>query len=460
MTTVAYFISLLGKDNVLEDPEALAIYGTDWTRRYPPNASLVLRPKTAQEVSKILAYCNEHKLSVVPSGGRTGLAGGAVALDGEIVVSVERMNQILEVNIQEMWICAQAGVPLAALQDAAKKAGLFYPMDLGSKGSCQLGGNLATNAGGLKFIRYGGMRNHVLGIEMVLADGRILDMNASLQKDNCGYDLKQLFIGSEGTLGIITQGKIRLMKKPQPYFVTLIAVDTFSHLLSVLALCRKSTHTLTAFEFFTDAAYQHVKTCFPHLGGVFSDPHPFYGLIEVEVASHTQGEHPLFRLIEEAFSCGILADAVFAENAEQFSRFWSMRENITESLARTGRVHKNDLTLPLGSLEAFMKSVSALPKGGIEVIYFGHLGDGNIHINYIGPANGDVEAFRRDVRVLEKKVFECIAHYRGSISAEHGIGCIKREDLHYSRSELEIEIMRKIKAVLDPTGILNPGKIF
>ena len=457
----AHFVSLLGEAHVLQDAASLALYGTDWTRRYTSRASLVVRPKTTADVAAILVYCEQHSLAVVPSGGRTGLAGGAVALSGEIVVSLERMNQILAVNTQEMWICAQAGVPLATLQQAAKEAGFFYPMDLGSKGSCQLGGNLGTNAGGLKFIRYGGMRNHVLGMEVVVANGRILELNAGgLQKDNTGYDLKQLFIGSEGTLGIMTQAKIRLMKKPQPYYVALVAVESFPNLLSLMELCRQSVHTLTAFEFFAHAAYGRVQACFPHLGGIFSASYPFYGLIEIEANTVKPGEHPLLSLITEAFSRGWLVDAIFAETTEQFARFWAVRENITESLARSGHVHKNDLTLPLGALGAFMDKVTALTCDTIELLFFGHLGDGNIHINYVGPFALDVTQFQQQVRLIEEQVFSLIQHYRGSISAEHGIGCLKREDLHYSRSAFEVEIMRSIKAVLDPKGILNPGKIF
>lgn len=455
----AYFLSLLGEANVLIDAVSLATYGTDWTRRYTPQASIILRPKTTLEVAKILAYCQQHMLSVVPSGGRTGLAGGAVALNGEIVLSLERMNQILEVNTQEMWILAEAGVTLAALQAAAKQAEVLYPLDLASKGTCQLGGNIATNAGGLKFIRYGGMRHHVLGLEVVLADGRILDLNTSLEKDNTGYDLKQMFIGSEGTLGIITQGRIRLVKKPAPYFVCLVAVESFPDLLSVMEMCRSSVHTLTACEFFTEAAYRHVQACFSDLKGIFSSSHAFYGLIEVESLDE-KSEHPLFPLIEAAYGQGVLSDAVFAETSEQFRRFWSVRENITESLSRRGQIHKNDLTLPLGSLGAFMEQVSQFACDDIELVFFGHLGDGNIHINYVGSVEMDRGHFQQKVRIIEKKVFALIQSYRGSISAEHGIGCIKREDLHHSRASMEIDLMRNMKKVFDPMGILNPGKIF
>ncbi len=455
----AYFLSLLGEAGVLTDAASLAAYGTDWTRRYTPQASLILRPKTAEEVAKILSYCQEYHLFVVPSGGRTGLAGGAVALNGEIVLSLERMNRILEVNTQEMWVLAEAGVTLAALQTAAKEAGVLYPLDLASKGTCQLGGNIASNAGGLKFIRYGGIRHHVLGLEVVLADGRILDMNSSLEKDNTGYDLKQMFIGSEGTLGIITQGRIRLVKKPAPYFVCLIATENFSDLLSVMEMCRSSVHILTACEFFTEVAYQHVQACFSDLREIFSASHAFYGLIEVE-SLETGAGHPLLSLIEDAYGLGILSNAVFAETSEQFRRFWSVRENITESLSRRGQIHKNDLTLPLGSLGVFMEQVSQVVCDGIELIFFGHLGDGNIHINYLGSIEMDRGLFQQKVRIIEEKVFGLIRSYRGSISAEHGIGCIKREDLHYSRSSLEIDLMRNMKLAFDSVGILNPGKIF
>lgn len=455
------FRSVLRPEDVVTDDKICESYGHDWTH-LKGKAALVLFPRTTAEVSNLLKICNAEKISVIPSGGRTGLAGAAVATAHEVVISLDRMNKILGIDNIGMSVTAEAGVVIQTLQEKVREAGFFYPIDLASKGSCQLGGNIATNAGGLKLIRYGGTREHVLGLEVVLANGDICDLNFNLKKDNSGYDLKNLFIASEGTLGIITKATMRIMPKPKELKLVVMTMNSFSSILEVLRLANRSGLQLTAFEFFTRQALDIVLKHHKEIRDPFQNTYPYYVLIEYEQVSSLSDEQ-MQELLEEAMEKTWVQDALIATNSTEFKQFWGMRENISESVSVEAMVRKNDVTIPIAQLAEFDQEVEKIihsaPKD-IRMVLFGHIGDGNIHINYLGPKSGDRERFLSEVHQLEEKVFVVIKRLRGSISAEHGIGLIKKEDLKQTRTQAQITLMRQIKNVFDPNEILNPGKIF
>lgn len=453
--------NIVGDCNVVTEPKELQVLGCDWTKIFTVDPLAAVFPGSTEEVSAVMKLCHENRVSVVPSGGRTGLAGGAVAGNKEVVISLKRMTKIEPVDRLGLTVQCEAGVTTQAVQEAASAAGLFFALDLAAKGSSHIGGNIATNAGGLKLIRYGGMREQVLGLEVVLPDGSILDMNSRLRKNNTGYDLKQLFIGCEGTLGIVTRATLRLMAKPRHVQLSCIAVRDFSDITKILTISNMQGATITAFEFFTDVAHGIVLQHAQGARTPFQQRAPFYVILEVEDAAG--GVSVMEPLLEKLYEEGVCLDAVIAQNSAQFKELWSLRENITESLSAHGHVRKNDISLPIDMLDAFirelMDEVAKAPKD-IEVVLFGHIGDGNLHINYVGPRSGDKNKFQDAARKVEERIFALLPKYRGSVSAEHGIGLLKKKDLGLSRSEAEINLMRGIKHLLDPAGIMNPGKIF
>ena len=452
---------IVGDRNVVTEPKELQVLGCDWTKIFTVDPLAAVFPGSTEEVSAVMKLCHENRVSVVPSGGRTGLAGGAVAGNKEVVISLKRMTKIEPVDRVGLTVQCEAGVTTQAVQEAASAAGLFFALDLAAKGSSHIGGNIATNAGGLKLIRYGGMREQVLGLEVVLPDGSILDMNSRLRKNNTGYDLKQLFIGCEGTLGIVTRATLRLMAKPRHVQLSCIAVRDFSDITKILTISNMLGATITAFEFFTDVAHGIVLQHAQGARTPFQQRAPFYVILEVEDAAG--GASVMEPLLEKLYEEGVCLDAVIAQNSAQFKDLWSLRENITESLSAHGHVRKNDISLPIDMLDAFIRElvdeVAKAPKD-IEVVLFGHIGDGNLHINYVGPRSGDKNKFQDAARKVEERIFALLPKYRGSVSAEHGIGLLKKKDLSLSRSEAEINLMRGIKNLLDPAGIMNPGKIF
>jgi FAD/FMN-containing dehydrogenase len=453
--------ALVGDAAVLTSDHDLKSWGSDWTKVFEPKPLCVVLPGNTKKVSEILAYCNTHELAVTPSGGRTGLCAGAVASEGEVVINLSRMNKIIEIDQTGLTITAEAGVTTETLQMAAKDVGLYFPLDLASKGSCQIGGNIATNAGGVKLIRYGGTREQVLGLEVVLADGRVLDMNVGLRKNNSGYDLKQLFIGSEGTLGIVTKAVLRLTSKPRNLQLAILAVESFSSILKILRQCSLASVSITAFEFFTDVAHKIVLKHLPGAKTPFKEIHPFYVLLEIE----QPGSVPEMEgLLEKLFNEELIKDATIANNSQQFKDFWGLRENITESLAAHGQVRKNDIALAIDKLDGFVSQLETLMASvhepDVTLVLFGHIGDGNLHINYVAPKGLPSAQFHSRARKIEERVFELLTEFKGSISAEHGIGLTKKKDLHFTRTLDEIKWMRETKRSWDPKGILNPGKIF
>jgi len=457
---IKYFTDLLGAENIITDDQKLA-WARDYTKAYTINPRFVVFPQTTIQVSEIVKYCNTHKIAIVPSGGRTGLSGGAVATEGEIVVSTRRMTKVFEINSIEKTIHVQAGVVTKDLQKKALENNLYFPVDFASSGSSHIGGNIATNAGGIKVIRYGLTRAWVLGLQAVLADGTILDMNNACLKNNTGYDLKELFIGSEGTLGIITEALIKLTTPPNDLVVSLLAAPSLEKVLELFSLSQSMKLPLTAYEFFTQFGLLRVQE-HTELQNPFEKLYPFYALVETEKTGDDH-DKKLEAFIEKALEEGLVVDGVQAQNSQQAKDFWGLRENISESISAIEVAHKNDISLPLSKLAIFCSELETLIKTqypGFEVVLFGHIGDGNLHVNYIKPKDMDKTEFYKFAHHADEAMFSLVKKYGGSVSAEHGIGLVKKDFLHYTRSPEEIRTMKLIKKALDPNSIMNPGKIF
>ncbi len=438
------------------EPDDLVNYGRDWTRVFAPSPSLIVFPRTTDEVSRLLALANAHRVAVVPSGGRTGLAAGAVAMHGEVVLSLTRMRRLDPVDLSGATVRVQAGAVTELVHQHAAEHGLTWPVDFASKGSSQVGGNIATNAGGVKVIRYGLTRQWVLGLEVVLADGHVLELGGALEKNNTGVDLRQLFIGSEGILGVITEATLKLTRLPGKLDVLLFAVPDLAGVLRLFREVRRAALVPMAYEFFTDVCLRRVLQ-HRALRAPFAQPASHYVLLEVE-----RGDN-LDDWIASLFERELVSDGVMAQSPQEAADLWALREGISESLSATGMPHKNDISLPVAALEAFADQLDAVFQArypGWEIAVFGHVGDGNLHINVMKPDGLDKAAFLGHAKEADRALFALVAAHGGSISAEHGIGLLKKAALPYTRTAREIAIMRAIKAALDPNGILNPGKIF
>jgi FAD/FMN-containing dehydrogenase len=448
----------LGEGAVSDASEDLAIYGRDRTRVHPPAPLAVAFPRTTEEVARVVRLAASEDVAVVPSGGRTGLAGGAVAARGELVLSLERMRAVGEVDRRGQTVRAQAGAVTAAVHAHCEPHGLTWPIDFASKGSSQVGGNVATNAGGVRVIRYGPTRQWVLGLEVVLASGEVLDLGGALEKNNTGTDLRQLFIGSEGTLGIITAATLKLARLPGKLDVFLFAVPDLAGVLALFEEARQGPFVVSAFEFFTDRCFSRLQR---HRGLAMplARRASHYVLLEVEASDARALEGWLEGLVAR----DRVLDGTLAANGAQARALWELREGISESLSATGFPHKNDVALPIAALDAFCAELDAMFAErwpGFEICLFGHIGDGNLHVNVMKPDTMDKDEFLARTHESDAAMFELVRRHRGSISAEHGIGLLKKPFLSYARSEAEIAMMRAIKRALDPQGILNPGKIF
>ena len=451
-------------DFLTTDPHELQEYGKDWTKKFPPDPLAVCFPRNTDEVSRVLKLCAEFDVAVVPSGGRTGLAGGAVAAKKELVLSLQRMNRIEDVDPVARTLRVQAGAVTEAVHQHCKPHGLTWPVDFASKGSSHVGGNIATNAGGVNVIRYGLTRQWVLGLEVVLTTGEILELNGALEKNNTGIDLRQFFIGSEGTLGIITGATLKLAPIPLEEDVFLFAVPTLDGVLELFRLARANTPespaiTLQAFEFFTERCLARVKRNLS-VRPPFTAPSPFYVLIEIERPGDPARAE---RWLDALLAAGIVSDGTQAQSPRAAEEFWRLREGISESLSATGLPHKNDVSLPIASLEGFCRELDSFFSSHYpdwEICLFGHIGDGNLHINIMKPESLSAAEFHARTEAVDRDLFELVRKYGGSISAEHGIGLLKKNFLSYTRTPVEIAYFRAIKRVFDPRGILNPGKIW
>ena len=443
-------------DFASQDPDDLHQFGRDWTRVYEPAPSLVVFPRTTDEVSRLMALAHHYRVAIVPSGGCIGLVVGAVAANGEVVLSLSRMRRMDPVDVNGSTVRVQAGAITEVVHQHVADHDLTWPVDFASKGSSQVGGNIATNAGGVKVIRYGLTRQWVLGLEVVLADGRVMELGGGLEKNNTGVDLRQLFIGSEGILGIITEATLKLTRLPGKLDVLLFAVDDLAAVLRLFREVRRAPLVPMAYEFFTDVCLRRLLSHRP-LRAPFAQASSHYVLLEVERADGLED------WVASLFERDLIRDGVLAQSPQEAAELWTLREGISESLSATGLPHKNDIALPIAALEAFtsrLDAVFAARYPGWEIAVFGHVGDGNLHINVMKPdamAKADFLAHAKDA---DRDMFELVSEHRGSVSAEHGIGLLKKAALPYTRTPDEIAVMRGIKAVLDPHGILNPGKIF
>jgi len=397
-------------------------------------------------------------VAIVPSGGRTGLSGGAVAAHGELVLSLERMNRVLAFDTVDRALTVQSGISLQAVHAAAREHDLAYPVDLAARGSCTIGGNIATNAGGIRVIRYGNTREWVAGLKVVTGAGELLDLNRGLVKNASGYDFRHLLIGSEGTLGIVVEATLRLTAPPAPSQVMLLALPDMDALMRVFDLFRARL-ALQAFEFFTDVALRHVLA--HGAQRAIEGEHPYYVVTEFDATDETVRETAL-AAFEQALQQGWVSDGVIAHSEAQAQALWRLREGITESLAPL-RPYKNDVSVRVSALPAFLHEMSALLQREYpqtEVVWFGHIGDGNLHINTLPAADGDDAGFIAQCEHVTALLADTLQRHGGSISAEHGIGLVKRPYLGSARSDAEIALMRGVRKVFDPNGILNPGKLF
>jgi FAD/FMN-containing dehydrogenase len=452
--------ALLPHDALSTDPSDLATYGRDWTKVFEPKPSAVVFPRTTEEVSRVLAYCNSHEIAVVTSGGRTGLAGGAVAAAGEVVLSLARMTRMHPVDVLGQTVRVQAGAITESVHQHCAEHGLTWPVDFASKGSSQVGGNIATNAGGVKVIRYGLTRQWVLGLQVVLANGEVLELNGALEKNNTGADLRQLFIGSEGTLGVVTEATLKLARVPQRLDVMLFAVDGLQGVLDLFAEARKGPFVLSAFEFFTDKCLARVQRHRTVRAPFDQENYTHYALIEAEGQGADDAE--LETWLGSLFERNVVLDGVMSQNSSQARSMWELREGISESLSATGLPHKNDIALPIAALSAFceeLDGVFASRYPGWEICLFGHIGDGNLHVNVMKPDAVSKADFLAQTSEADHAMFELVRKHAGSVSAEHGIGLLKKKYLGYTRSPAELATLRALKSALDPKGVLNPGKI-
>lgn len=442
---------------LLTDPADLEHYGRDWTRRWTPAPLAIALPVEVTEVQTIVRWANEHGVAVVPSGGRTGLSGGAVAANGELVLSLERMNRVLEFDAVDRTLTVQAGMTLHAVHEAAREHGLIYPVDFAARGSCSIGGNIATNAGGIRVIRYGNTREWIAGLTLVAGNGELLQLNRGLIKNSSGYDLRQLVIGSEGTLGVVVEATLRLTNPPPPSQVMLLALPNMDALMEVFALFR-SKLSLQAFEFFTDVALRYVLA--HGAQRAMEGEHPYYVVTEFDLDDASQDA--ALAAFELGVERGWISDGVLAQSEAQAAALWRLREGITESLA-PHRPYKNDISLRISALPAFLHEIQSLlgrEYPHFDVVWFGHIGDGNLHINVLRPAELTEAEFIAQCEHVTKWLADTLQRHGGSISAEHGIGLVKRAYLGSTRSEAEIALMRGVRQVFDPKGILNPGKLF
>lgn len=450
---------ILPAELVLDDSESLQVYGRDWTKFIPPHPSAIVFPKTTAHVQTLVKWARSQKVSLVPSGGRTGLSGGAVAAQGEVVVSFERMNRIVSFDPYDQTVTCEPGVVTEDLQNFAKDKGLYFPVDFASRGSSQIGGNISTNAGGIKVLRYGLFRNWVAGLEVVTGGGEILNLNRSLVKNATGYDLRQLFIGAEGTLGFVTQAVLSLTRPPRDVLVLLLAVPHLDAVMKVFHAFKSQT-SLLAYEMFTDRALKEV-TEHTGLKSPLSAASPYYVVAEVEKDS-SEAEARALELFAESLEKEWVSDGAQAQSAAQAKEFWRFREDISEATSRV-LCYKNDISVRIAMVPDFLDQMDRLLKQKyptFEVVWFGHIGDGNLHINILKPEGLGRDEFLHACHQVDEQLFAMIERFGGSISAEHGVGLTKKPYLHHSRSQDEISLMKAIKRQFDPDGIMNPGKIF
>lgn len=461
---VATLQNLIGAKQVLTDPADMAPYLREERGSYDSRALAVARPGTVEDVAAIVKACAEARISIVPQGGNTGLVGGAVSRGDQIILSLGRMNRLRDIDPANRALTAEAGCTLAQIQKAAEDAGLHFPLSMASEGSCQIGGNLSTNAGGTAVLRYGNAKEFVLGLEVVLADGRIWNGLKALRKDNTGYDLKQLFLGSEGTLGIITAANLKLYAKPKETVTALLGIASPSAALQLLTrLQNASGEQVTGFEMMARSSLDFVLRHIPGTHDPLDVPHCWYLLVEMTTSRADAGledlmEHELASAIEE----GLAEDGVIAASLSQREKLWKLRESIPEAQKHEGGSLKHDISVPVSAIPEFLERATQAVEAlipGLRPCPFGHVGDGNLHYNLTQPVGMDKQAYLANREHVAQTVHDIVHDLGGSFSAEHGVGLLKLPDMARYKTAIERDLMKHLKEALDPGYLFNPGKI-
>jgi FAD/FMN-containing dehydrogenase len=460
---LARFAAIVGEKYAITDRDAQVPYLVELRGLYQGHTPVVLRPASVEQVSQIIKLANDTATPIVPQGGNTGLVGGQIPLHNEVVLSLNRLDRIREVDPTSNTLTCEAGVTLQRAREAAAAADRLYPQLLPSEGSCTIGGNLSTNAGGTAAIAHGIARSHVLGVEVVLADGRVLNNLNKLKKDNTGYDLKNLFIGAEGTLGIITAAVLRLVPRPRSVETAFAGVESPEAALALLNIATERTAGgVTSFEIMTRAGIELVLEHGAGTRDPLAAPHPWYALIELSSQQSEGLRDSMEDILAQGLERGLVRDAAIADSLEQGKAFWRIRELFSEVQRHTGGSIKEDISVPVAAVPAFIREANAAVAALIpdaRPLPFGHLGDGNIHYNVSQPLGADKDAFLKRWGEVNEVVFAVVKKYGGSISAEHGIGLLKRDLLPSVKDPVALELMHGIKRLLDPKGILNPGKV-
>jgi FAD/FMN-containing dehydrogenase len=457
---------VVGSNHVLTDSADTAAFLTEWRQRFTGRALAVVRPGSTADVAKIVKLCNRFRVSLVPQGGNTGLVMGSIpdASATSIVLSLTRLNRIRAIDPANNTMTVEAGCVLQNIQQAAESAGRLFPLSLAAEGSCTIGGNLSTNAGGTAVLRYGNARELCLGLEVVTAQGEVWEGLRGLRKDNTGYDLRDLFIGAEGTLGVITAAVLKLFPQPKGRLTMLAAMREPQEALDLLLLAQAHCGAnLTGFELLSDFCLQLVGKHFPQLQLPFSARFPYYALLEIcDGESIEQAQSSMDRLSADAYEKKLTQDAALASSLSQANALWSLREHIPLAQAAEGKNIKHDISLPLSSIPDFIRVTDSLLQAeypGCRMVTFGHLGDGNLHYNVAAPSGISDDAFMVHQTLVNRIVHDSVHRFGGSISAEHGIGMLKREEILRYKSEVELNMMRTIKQALDPLNLMNPGKV-
>ncbi|MDI6750607.1 MAG: FAD-binding oxidoreductase [Pseudomonadota bacterium] len=462
-TLIDTFRAVLGGAHVLTEAADITPYCSDWRGRYRGQPLCVVRPANTEEVAAVVRACATANVAIVPQGGNTGLCGGATPIGGEVVVSLTRLNRIRALDPDNNTLIAEAGCTLASVQEAAAAAGRLFPLSLAAEGTATIGGNLATNAGGVQVLRYGNARELCLGLEVVLPDGRIWNGLRALRKDNTGYDLKHLFIGAEGTLGLITAAVLKLFSPPRSIATAWAAVPEPTAAVALLTRLREQIGgRVTAFELIGRPALELVLKHIPGSRDPLPVTSPWQVLIELADTMVTDLAEPLQVVLAGAIDTGIVQDAALAANEAQARALWALRENISEAQKREGLSIKHDISLPVSRIPEFIMRCDAALKAafpGVRIVCFGHLGDGNLHYNQSKPLAQDNADFIAQTADVNRIVHDLVHELGGSISAEHGLGQLKREEILRYKSAVEMDMMRAIKRALDPRGLMNPGKV-
>ncbi|MGB3865492.1 MAG: FAD-binding oxidoreductase [Xanthobacteraceae bacterium] len=459
---IARFKAIVGDRYGTTVADEIATYVTEERNLYQGHSPLVLRPGSTAEVAAICRLATETRTPLVPQGGNTGLVGGQTPHHGEVVLSLRRMDRVRDIDTQSNTMTAEAGCVLQTLQQRADEAGRLFPLSLGAEGSCTIGGNLSTNAGGTGALAYGVARAMALGLEVVLADGRVLNTLSKLKKDNTGYNLHNLFIGAEGTLGVITAATLRLFPKPRSVEAAFVGLQSPAQALKLLAIAQaEAASELTSFELMAEICIDFCVKHGPSIRDPLATRYPWYVLMEVS-SSRDDARATLEAILTRAFEHGIVDDAAIADSLAQRAAFWTLREAISAAQKPEGGSIKHDVSVPVAAVPAFIAEADAavtklVPRS--RPVPFGHLGDGNIHYNVSQPEGGDKAAFLARWHDMSQVVFDIVRRLGGSISAEHGIGVMKRDELPQVKDPVAMEVMRGIKRLLDPLDIMNPGKV-